>query len=308
LKKFDSIRTLVRSLQTVGLAWLAISCGGQEGNPSSPGVPKVIMELECDPVWRNGEIKAKISERSFVTKSVFDPESRPLYCERYNSRGQIEWREFYQYDAKGNLLETRFYRFRKVLTSRQINVYDSVNNLVEKNTYDEYGNILERESIVYGPDGSKTVHVNKPVNGALIPSSVSVYDARRQNIENRSFSYGNLISTEFNYYDERGQLAQRTQFHRPRNEERTMLFEYDSANYVTKTTTLNSNMMMVSRESTTYDDHWNVWKVFTYGVNGGVKAWSHHAYKYNEHGHWTEDIAYRNGKPVSMRTRIIEYH
>jgi hypothetical protein len=299
----------MKFLLTICLLMIAVSCSKESRDTNLTKIPKTILEIQSSPAWNHGRIEPRLSANSFATKSVFDEDRNLIYREQCNAGGKVEWREFYKYDAGGNQAEVRYYRFKvKRFTKRRVNSYDSLNNLVASNTYDEYGNKLEMQTVSFGIDGSKAVSTYSPVNGKFVPASLSVFNAQTQNIENRFYSYGNLITAEINYFDESGHLAQRTQFHQERNEEKTILFEYDSLNNTTEAITLNNNSMMESKVTTICDEHQNPVKIFTYGFHGDLREYEHHVYEYNEWGDWTKETTFKNRKPVSVRTRIIEYY
>jgi len=119
---------------------------------------------------------------------------------QYDAAGNLantsEIRYEYDYNSRGNRMESRYYNTAGELDSYEIYAYDANGNRTESRYYNASGDLNSYEIYAYDPQGKRTESRYYDAIGALL--SYELYDYDHQ---------GNL--TESRYYNAAGELDER---------------------------------------------------------------------------------------------------
>lgn len=299
-------------IQLVMIAYLLMACKRnmtvqQETNSLTPKI-KTIIESVHDPIKNSGALEhaPEVAENSITTRTSFNQKGQLVSVYKYNSRGNLESREVFHYDEKGNIIETLQYELKN-LKKRKINSYDAKNQLIESKSYNAEGKNIEKLTVQFIND-IKTIITYEWINGSFQKTSTQSFNSLKQNIENLNFERSALIRKEANHFDQEGNLIVAIESYPFRKEETIVHYKYDSSQNRIESITLNSSKVIEAKQINTYNEKRLIVDQFTYGLLGNLKEHLKHVYEYDKVGNWTKDVTFINKKPVLIKIRKIEYY
>jgi hypothetical protein len=270
---------------------------------------KTLMESTHDPIENSGKVEydTKNSRNSLISKLVFNSNSGLISKSVFNSLGNLESKIIIKYDRNGNTVETDTYGSNGSLLTKRVNDF-SLNKLIESKEFDAKGKMTEKQTVNFNSDGNEITITFKEIGGRLIKTIESVVNKQGNNTENYYFTNETLTRTEINKYDTRGNRIETAQYDPARKEENITHYKYDGENNNIEVVKLNTNLMIVSKVISTYDDKKNVVETRTYGILGSLTRHVRYAYEFDEAFNWTKQITFVNNRPISVTLHRIEYH
>jgi hypothetical protein len=270
---------------------------------------KSMMESIHDPVEDSEEKyhKTEISENSFIVKSTFNVQGDLLRKEKFNERGNLEWKEVLKYDQNRNNLECVTYHFKEI-TKRTINKFNAPHQLIESIESNEDGKVINKETVQFATNGNQISSLYVLVKGVFTKTAERVFTKDGHNIESHYFSEEKLTISEINRYDEQGNRIETIQFDPSKNGERIINYKYDDQRNNTETVVMNSSLMIESKTIATFDAKNNVANTKVYGVTGNLRKSINYVYEYDEAGNWTRQMVFENKKLISVTLHHLEYY
>lgn len=266
---------------------------------------KSILLSVHDPVENTGgqQHYPEVAKHSILVKSIFNRQGALVLQEKVNDLGNLISRDVFKYNPKGQVLEQIEYQFNKVAEKR-VYAYEE-NEFVEMHQFDANDQITGKETVIFEPNQQKRIIAWTLLKTMYSKKEEQVVDARGNVLELHRYTREAPTYSEYNRYDEQGNRI--TSFQRDATGEKTLHFKYDGANNNIETVVLNSSQMIESTIRSKFDSHHNPMEIATAGIKGPART-EKHRYEYDAFGQWIKDIAYFQGKPVSVTVRRIEYY
>ncbi len=266
---------------------------------------KSILLSVHDPVENTGgqQHYPEVAKHSILVKSIFNRQGALVLQEKVNDLGNLISRDVFKYNPKGQVLEQIQYQFNKIAEKR-VYAYEE-NEFVEMHQFDANDQITGKETVIFEPNQQKRIIAWTLLKTMYSKKEEQVVDARGNVLELHRYTREAPTYSEYNRYDEQGNRI--TSFQRDPTGEKTLHFKYDGANNNIETVVLNSSQMIESTIRSKFDSYHNPMEIATAGIKGPART-EKHRYEYDAFGQWIKDIAYFQGKPVSVTVRRIEYY
>lgn len=275
---------------------------------SVPPSVKTIMESIHDPIDSRGlQYNSEISDNSCIVKSLFSAQGSLLEKEKFNQKGNLEWREVYSYDKSNNPIKQIVYHYRKV-SRKTINRFNGSNQLIESTIFDADGKLIEKKLTQFNSQQERTLTLYRPKKGVLEKNSASVFNKSGDNTDNLFFTDKKLVRQELNKYDNRGNRTECLEIDFNSGRKKLRHFSYNTRNDMTEMITLNASLMIESRITYAYDSGHHLIKHSSYGVAGNHQGSKDFLYEFDAVGQWTKQITFEKRKAVSITVRSIEYY
>lgn len=275
------------------------------------GVPpsvKTIMESIHDPTDSRGlQHNSEISDNSYILKSLFSKQGSLLKKEKFDQKGNMEWREVNSYDKSNNCIKQVLYHYRE-LTRKTINRFNESNDLIESTTFDADGKLIEKKLAQFNSQRERTLTMYKLNKGVLEKTSASVFNKSRNNTEKLIFNDKKLVRQELNKYDNRGNRTECLEIDLSSGKKKWIHFNYNTRNDMTEMITLNASLIIESRVTYAYDSGHHLIKRSSYGVTGNHQGSKEFLYEFDAAGQWIKQITFERRKAVSITVRSIEYY
>lgn len=234
---------------------------------------------------QNGKVvKSKLIDDYFDTRYNYKYDSvNQLIEERvFNTKGEVSSAYSHIYDKEGNCTET-ILRSDGFVVLRYVYGYDEKGN---RRTVVEYGKddeILKKKAYHYDAAGRKTKEYIYRKNGAFIRKILYTYDAN-----------GNLIK----YLDAHpnGQIIKK------------YTYKVDAKGNVIEKCSFDTNGRIEFKETYKYDGQKNQTQFYKFKSDGVPLFKKTAQYKTDTRGNWTQRIGYKNGKPVYITSRVVQYY
>jgi hypothetical protein len=266
---------------------------------------KSILLSVHDPIENTGgqQHYPEVAKHSILVKSIFNRQGALLLQEKVNDLGNLVSRDVFKYNVKGQLLEQIQYQFNKV-SEKRVYAYEE-NEFVEMHQFDANDQITGKETVIFEPNQQKRIIAWTLLKEAYSKKEEKVMDARGNVLELHRYTRDVPAYSEYNRYDDQDNRI--TSFQRDHTGEKTLHFKYDAANNNIETVVLNSSQMIESTTRSKFDSYRNPLEITIKGIHGPART-EKHRYEYDAFGRWIKDIAYIQGKPVSVTVRRIEYY
>lgn len=266
---------------------------------------KSILLSVHDPIEKtNGQQHyPEVAKHSILVKSIFNRQGALVQQEKVNDLGNLISRDVFKYNPKGQLLEQVQYQYNKVSEKRTY-VYEA-DEFIEMRLYDAGAQIIGKETVIFEPNQQKRIIAWTLLKEAYSKKEEKVMDAHGNVLELHRYTRDVPSYSEYNRYDDQGNRI--TSFQRDPTGEKTLHFKYDGANNNIETVVLNSSQMIESTIRSKFDSYHNPMEITTAGIQGPART-EKHRYEYDAFGQWIKDVAYWQGKPVSVTVRRIEYY
>jgi hypothetical protein len=302
-------------MRSVFLGWVLLcllSCERKDTQSVVSAKPrssiKVVMESIHDPIDNRGlQYAPEISENSYIVKTFFTAQGNLRAKEKFDQKGNLEWREVNSYDQSNNLIKQVLYHYQKV-SRKTINQFNKSNQLVQSVTFDLDEKIIEKKLAQFDNGGNCILTTYIMKRCVLEKESASVFNRNGNNTENRFFTDKKIVREELNKYDNRGNRTKCLEIDINSRERKLRHFNYNTQNDMTEMITLNTNLMIESRISYSYDRGHRLTKLSIYGVAGNHQASKDFLYEFDATGQWIKQITFEKRKAVSITVRSIEYY
>jgi len=302
-------------MRSLVFAWFFLSlfsCDKKETvsnlDVSVPPSVKTIMESIHDPIDSRGlQYKSEISDNSCIVKSLFSAQGSLLEKEKFNQKGNLEWREVNSYDKSNNLTKQVLYHFREI-SHKTINRFNESNHLIESKVFDADGKLVEKKLAQFNSMEERTVTLYSLRKGVLEKTSISVFNKSGDNTENQFFTEKKLVRHELNKYDNRGNRTEYLEIDINSGGKKLTHFNYSTRNDMTEMITLNASRMIESRITYAYDSGHHLIKRSSYGVAGNRQGSKDFVYEFDAAGHWIKQITFEKRRAISITVRNIEYY
>jgi hypothetical protein len=302
-------------MRSVVFGWFLLclfSCGKREAvnnlDVSVPPIVKAIIESIHDPIDSRGlQYNSQISENSYIVKSLFTEQGNLKQKEKYDQKGNMEWREVNSYDKSNNPIKQVLYHYRKV-SRKTINRFNELNQLIENTIFDADAKLIEKKLAQFNSQQERTLTFYILKRGVLEKNSASVFNKSGNNTENLFFSDKKLVRQELNKYDNRGNRTESLEIDLNSGMKKLTHFNYNIRNDMTEMITLNASLMIESRITYAYDTGHHLIKRSGYGVTGNHQGSKEFLYEFDAAGQWIKLITFEERKAVSITVRSIEYY
>lgn len=302
-------------MRSVVFGWFLLclfSCGKREAvnnlDVSVPPIVKAIIESIHDPIDSRGlQYNSQISENSYIVKSLFTEQGNLKQKEKYDQKGNMEWREVNSYDKSNNPIKQVLYHYRKV-SRKTINRFNELNQLIENTIFDADGKLIEKKLAQFNSQQERTLTFYILKRGVLEKNSASVFNKSGNNTENLFFTDKKLVRQELNKYDNRGNRTESLEIDLNSGMKKLTHFNYNIRNDMTEMITLNASLMIESRITYAYDSGHRLIKRSGYGVVGNHQGSKDFLYEFDATGQWIKLITFEERKAVSITVRNIEYY
>ncbi len=275
---------------------------------SVPPSVKTIIESIHDPMDSRGlQYNSQISENSYIVKSLFTEQGNLKQKEKYDQKGNMEWREVNSYDKSNNPIKQVLYHYRKV-SRKTINRFNELNQLIESTIFDADGKLIEKKLAQFNSQQERTLTLYILKRGVLEKNSASVFNKSGNNTENLFFSDKKLVRQELNKYDNHGNRTESLEIDLYSGMKKLTHFNHNIRNDMTEMITLNASLMIESRITYAYDSGHNLIKRSTYGVARNHLGSKDLVYEFDATGQWIKLITFEERKAVSITVRSIEYY
>lgn len=269
---------------------------------------KTIMESIHDPIDSRGlQYNPEISNNSYIVKSLFMEQGKLLKKDKFDQKGNMEWREVNSYDKSNNPIKQVLYHYRKV-SRKTINRFNESNQLIESTIFDADGKLIEKKLAQFNSQQERTLTLYLPKKGVLEKNSASLFNKSGDNTENLFFNDKKLVRQELNKYDNRGNLTECLEIDLNSGTRKLRHFNYNTRNDMMEMITLNASLMIESRVTYAYDSGHHLIRRSSYGVTGNHQGSKDFLYEFDAAGQWIKQITFERRKAVSITVRSIEYY
>jgi len=269
---------------------------------------KTITESIHDPIDSRGlQYNPEISDNSYIVKSLFTEQGKLLQKDKFDQKGNMEWREVNSYDKSNNPIKQVLYHYRKV-SRKTINRFNESNQLIESTIFDADGKLIEKKLAQFNSQQERTLTLYLPKKGVLEKNSASLFNKSGDNTENLFFNDKKLVRQELNKYDNRGNLTECLEIDLNSGTRKLRHFNYNTRNDMMEMITLNASLMIESRVTYAYDSGHHLIRRSSYGVTGNHQGSKDFLYEFDATGQWIKQITFERRKAVSITVRSIEYY
>jgi hypothetical protein len=269
---------------------------------------KTIMESIHDPIDSRGlQYNPEISNNSYIVKSLFMEQGKLLKKDKFDQKGNMEWREVNSYDKSNNPIKQVLYHYRKV-SRKTINRFNESNQLIESTIFDADGKLIEKKLAQFNSQQERTLTLYLPKKGVLEKNSASLFNKSGDNTDNLFFNDKKLVRQELNKYDNRGNLTECLEIDLNSGTRKLRHFNYNTRNDMMEMITLNASLMIESRVTYAYDSGHHLIRRSSYGVTGNHQGSKDFLYEFDAAGQWIKQITFERRKAVSITVRSIEYY
>ncbi|MBI3219115.1 MAG: hypothetical protein HYZ44_06365 [Bacteroidetes bacterium] len=229
---------------------------------------------------------------TYISKFFYDGNNQLLKEEKWSSDGILEWREDLLYDKSGDNIERLKYH-RDSLVGRTTQEFNSSNRLTRSEEYGAQEQLLVRKSVSYDRSGNSIVTTHESVRKKLIKSIESIYDSSGRLMENRYFR------------DQAEDGSHPSSLPGLNSWVRKITYLYDAKNNLSQTMEVDSNLVMKSSTSYTYDSLNNTIAIIIQSVDKSRAQTFRYKYQYDENGQWTRRITFLNNHLMSVTIHRI---
>lgn len=259
----------------VGCGLLLFSCEKSNTDKSTSlksGKPiKRIMETIHDAYDSEGAMafKAETSMHSAITRSFFDKNGNLVSKQIFDYKGVPQWRHIYKYDSSGNIIEQHVYQYSEVLLRKHLNKFDESNRLIASSVLDGNGQVSTKIVIQPEVDGGQFVTTFSTARGGFIKTMECILNNAGDTLEYEQFNNRSLIRKVSHQYDNANRVE--TTEDKPIEKERRIThYKYDDRNNVSEQVELDGSLLILSKETFTYDNKNNLAEIRTYGIMGSL--------------------------------------
>ncbi|MCW3124330.1 MAG: hypothetical protein JWQ38_3822 [Flavipsychrobacter sp.] len=271
-----------------------------------------------------------------AVKSVYhyDKEGTLSAKNDYNPNGTLEDSSFYKVDAKGSRVDWYTYKGNGTLSSHTISEYNLKGDLVELSEYTG-DKLKSKTTYVYDGQGNQIAETGFDDKGKVKWREEFKYNTKTgQMNEVYDFDANDAMTGRFTYrYDTRGNMAEETEFYSDtsiRNKKTTTKYDLDGNpreinhfNYNGRLVnqikvdqmglhftevSYNDDASLQSVISKKYDDKANQVFEDRFYTKDSSRIKIEYKLEYDTHGNWTKNTTSKNGVPVQMTERKIEYY
>lgn len=302
--KFHSFRDAILVLTLILLA-----CESNVSEEKPGKSIKRIMETVHDAYDNEGAIAfaSETSLHSAITRSHFDKRGNLTTKQIFDYKGAPQWRFIYKYDSRGNAIEEHVYQYSEVLLRKHLNKFDESNKVIESSVLDVNGQVSNKIVIQPEVEGGKFITIFTPAPGGFVKTMECILNKAGDTLEYAQFNNRSLIRKVSHQYDNSNRI-ETTEDKVIEKERRITHYKYDERNNVTEQVILDGSLLILSKETFTYDDKNNLAEIRTYGIMGSLVYLVSYTYEYDKESNWTKRITYQNKTPVTVTLHQIEYY
>lgn len=229
---------------------------------------------------------------TFVNKSYYDVDHLLLKEEKWSVDGKLEWKKEFVYDAAGNNIE-RWKFHRDSLIERIVQKFNAANRLIRAEEYGSNEKLLRKKSGVYERDGNGVITTLSNIQDKFVKSTESVYDSSGRLIESRHYIQPSDEQTDrISMPGINSWLQKET-------------YLYDSDNNLVQTMQVDSNLVMRSNTSYSYDSLRNLTAVIIQTADKSRPKHYRYEYQYNHNGEWIKKKTFLNNHLMTITIRRI---
>ncbi len=270
---------------------------------------KKIMETIHDAYDNEGtlEFASETSMHSAITRTYFDRQGNVSTIQIFDYKGAPQWRLIYKHDSRGNTIEEHVYQYSEVLLRKHINKFNESNKLIESSVLDGNGQVSTKIVIQPEVDGGQFVTTFTTAQGRFVKTMECILNKAGDTLEYVQFNNRSLIRKVSHQYDNTNRVE--TTEDKPIEKERRIThYKYDDRNNVSERVELDGSLLILSKETFTYDEKNNLAEIRTYGIMGSLVDLVSYSYEYDKESNWTKRITYQNRNPVTVTVRQLEYY
>jgi hypothetical protein len=303
------VKLLSFRLALMASALILLAC---ESNVSEekPGRPiKKIMETIHDAYDNEGtmEFASETSMYSSITRTFFDKQGNVSTIQIFDYKGAPQWRLIYKHDSRGNTIEEHVYQYSEVLLRKHINKFDESDKLIESSVLDGSGNVSNKIVIQPEVDGGQFITTFTTVRGGFVKTMECIINKEGDTLEYVQFNNRSLVRKVSHQYDNTNRVE--TTEDKPIEKERRIThYKYDDRNNVSEQVELDGSLLILSKETFSYDEKNNLAEIRTYGIMGSLVDLVSYSYEYDKESNWTKRVTYQNKTPVTVTLRQLEYY
>ena len=297
----------------VGCGLLLFSCEKSNTEKSTSlksGKPiKKIMETIHDAYDNQGtmDFAAETSIHSTITRTLFDKNGNLVSKQIFDYKGVPQWRHIYKYDSSGNIIEQHVYQYSEVLLRKHLNKFDESNRLIASSVLDGNGRVSNKIVIQPEVNGGQFITTFSTARGGFVKTMECILNKEGDTLEFVQFNNQSLIRKVSHQYDNTNRI-ETTEDKVIEKERRITHYKYDERNNVSERVKLDGSLLILSKETFTYDDKNNLAEIRTYGIMGSLVDLVTYTYEYDKESNWTKRITYENKTPVTVTLHQIEYY
>ncbi len=270
-----------------------------------------------------------------AVKSIYkyDEEGNLTGKNDYKPDGSLDDSSFYNVDNKGSRVDYYTYKGDGTLQSHTMSEYNIHGDLIELAEYIQK-KLKSRTTYTYDNNWNETDETGFDENGQVKWMEVLKYNDAGNLTEVTDYKQDNTIDAQFTYrYDTRGNMGEETEYYSDtstRNKRTTTKYdlkgepiEINHFNYagrlVNQVKVDNSGLhfteiaynpdgVLKSVISRKYDDHANETEDDRFYTKDSVRVKYNYKFEYDKTGNWTKNTTSKNGKPIQVTERQIEYY
>jgi hypothetical protein len=251
----------------------------------------------------------------------------------YKADGSLDDSSFYKVDSKGSRVDYYTYKADGVLESHTVSEYNIHGDLIELTEYVK-DKFKSRTTYTYDSNGNETDEVGFGEDGKIKWKEVLSYDESGRLTEVVDYKEDDSFDARFTYrYDTRGNLAEETEYHSDTsslnkrtttkydlkgepveinhfNQHGRLINQIKVDNFGLHFTDIayNPDGVLKSVISRKYDDKANEIEDDRFFTKDSVRVKYNYKFEYDKTGNWTKNTTSKNGKPIQLTERQIEYY
>jgi hypothetical protein len=101
-----------------------------------------------------------------------------LKKDKFDQKGNMEWREVNSYDKSNNPIKQVLYHYRKI-SRKTINRFNESNQLIESTIFDADGKLIEKKLAQFNSQQERTLTLYLPKKGVLEKGYILHYKAKK---------------------------------------------------------------------------------------------------------------------------------
>ncbi len=229
---------------------------------------------------------------TFIVKSYYDSHHLLLKNEKWTQAETLEWLEEWAYDAAGNPMEYRKYHGDSLL-EKKTQEFNAKGELLSARKYNYDEDLVEKKSVAYDAVGTRIETTYSDVDGEFVKSLESLYDSAGRLIESRYFVLPANAAAD---------SPSSPGLH---NWLRQVTYQYDAQNNLIQSSTHNTNRIMESITSYSYDSLQNPTSMIVHNPKKNRAQTYRYEYTYDSNGTWKRKKTFLNNHLMSVSVQRV---
>jgi hypothetical protein len=217
----------------------------------------------------------------------------------------------YIFNEKGNVFKLKLYNFNGSVESKSVNIYDSLNQIIETRRFNSEGELTNLDSFKYtmNSNGKITNFIMYNSEGCIRYQNKYFYDDLGDNIMELKYKLDTTNVNKYEYkYDVLGNLIESIWFDTNGKFVSKTIMEYDSNGNIISRKKYYISLELDNETIYEYDSYGNRIKEKLFYPEDRLISITNYSHEFDEFNNWIIEKKYIKGKLRYIIERVITYY